>query len=122
MTNENGERMNFEIDIDRIKMDAAESFRKDVERRILEQVAEKTQELFASKSLMDYRKATGRDTPDLGAASMMISKFIDEHILGDTFQEKIKAIVDKNLDAAIERATLDALDHKCRKEAFAKVK
>lgn len=114
--------MNFEVNIDRIKADAAATFKKDVERRILEQVTEKAQELFASKSSVDYRKSIGRGTPDLGAGSMMISAFIDEYILGDTFREKIKTIVDKNLDAAIERATLDALDHKCRREAFAKVK
>lgn len=112
--------MNFEIDTDRIKADAAKSFKKEVERKILETVSDKVNELFASKSSIDYRKSTGRATPDLGAGSMMISEIIDEYILGDTFREKIKDIVNKNLDDAIERATLDALNHKCRKEAFKK--
>lgn len=33
--------MNFEIDTDRIKADAAESFKKEVERKIIEQATEK---------------------------------------------------------------------------------
>ena len=112
--------MNFEIDTDRIKADAAKSFKKEVERKIIEQATEKAQELFASKRSIDYRKSIGKGTPDLGAGTMMISQIIDDYILGDEFRAKIKSIVDKNLDDAIERATLDALNHKCRKEAFKK--